>query len=292
MSKTTKTAIPLVYVLMRNHNAYDLCKESIASLVNMTYKNFKILLIDDGSDDNSAARIIKEFPKCELLKTKKYVEYCKSFNLGIKYAIKKGSKYVFLVNNDTKDFSKNLLDKVVETFQKDAKIGLVGPLCLDYEKNIRLSSVPRYRFGYKTDTAAEGHVISVEALKKVGLLNERLYRYFEDLDLIIRLRDAGYKTVSIRSVSFAHLGGGTSSKQLFIPNYYRARNIPLIIKRYCRHKSLKDKIGYFNKHINVHIGSLIEYTKRGRIIKATGLVIFCTMGLLAGLIMPWKDNEK
>lgn len=288
MSRKTK---PLVYILMRNHNAYDFCKVSIASLSKLTYRNYRILIIDDGSSDNSAARIKKEFPNCELLKTGKYLEYCRSNNFGIEYAIEKKAKYIFIVNNDTKDFSKNLLDKVVETFEKNKKIGLVGPLCLDYGKNMMLSSKPRYRFGYKTDTAAEGSVVKTEVFNKIGLFNERLYRYFEDLDLIIRLRKAGYETKSIRDVSFAHFGSGTSSRQLFIPNYYRARNIILVIKKYCKNKPFKRKLEYFNEHIVVHLARFKRFVLAGQIIKAAGLVIFCVFGICVGLVMPWKDND-
>lgn len=276
---------------MRNHNGFHFCKVAIKSLNEMTYQNFKILIIDDGSTDNSVAKIRKEFPSCEILKTGKYLEYCRSFNLGMKYALKKGAKYMFLVNNDTKDFSKNLLEEVVAAFENDKRVGLVGPLCLDYEKNMRLSSKPRYRFGFKTDTAAEGSVVSAEAIKKVGMYNERLYRYFEDLDLIIRLRAAKYKTISIRNVSFAHLGGGTSSKQLFIPNYYRARNILLVIKKYCKDKSFQEKSKYFLEHMSTHVGTLRQYLSQLKFLKAIGVATFCTMGFVVGLALPWKDNE-
>ncbi|MBT4551834.1 glycosyltransferase family 2 protein [bacterium] len=283
---------PLVYILIRNHNAFNLSKTAISSLNKLSYKNFRILLIDDGSKDGSGLRLKEKFSKLELLKTKKYMEFCKSFNLGIKYALKKKAKYIFLVNNDTKNFSKNYLEKVVQAFQKNKKVGLVSSLCYDYNGSLRCDGTPQMRFGVPMETAAEGFIISAEALKKVGLFNQRLFRYFENIDLVIRLREAGYKTLSLHEISFDHLGGGTSSKQIFMSNFYRVRNIFLFIKKHCKKEGIKSKLSILQTNMKVHTKRLAWSFKNKSLRQTLTLILSISLGICIGLILPWKENHE
>ena len=291
MAKKTPHS-PLVYIVMRNRDAFPLTKTALASLSKLTYPNYRILIIDDGSRDDSADRLKKIFPNIELIKTQKYLEYCKSFNLGIKHALKHKAKFIFLVNNDTKDFSRNYLERIVETFQRDKKIGLVGSKCFDYKDGVRWEGKAKIKFGVPMDTPTEGFIVKSETFKKVGLLNENLVRYFEDLDFIVRLRKKGYKTKPVTSVSFAHLGGGTSSKQIFIPNYYRVRNIFLFIKRHCADKPIAWKINTFKTNMIVHINRLKEAFENKEFLKFIKLLISILLGLIAGVFSPWRENDE
>ncbi len=282
----------LVYIIIRNHNAFNLTSECIDSLLKLSYPDYRILVVDDGSKDDSAKRIIDKYPLVTLIKTGKYVEYCKGLNLGIRQAIKDGAEYVFLVNNDTKDFSENYLEEVVKTFQSDEKIGLVGTLCNDYEKGVRWDGTPKNKLGVSMETPTEGFIVKSDVFNEIGLLNEMLVRYFEDLDFIIRLRNAGYTTKSVTSVSFSHLGGGTSKKQRFIPNYYRVRNIILFMKKHCRDQSFEWKIRKFRSYLNVHIGRISSSLKKFDIFSIAIITSSVFLGILAGLFMRWSDDNQ
>jgi GT2 family glycosyltransferase len=184
-------SLPLIYIIMRNHNAYDLTSVAVVSLLNLTYKNFKIVIVDDGSSDNSAKLIKNEFPQVEILTSKRYVEYCKGLNIGIRFALKRGAEYIFLVNNDTKNFSKNYLEEIVKVFESDPAVGMVGSMVLNYDGKTLWNGIPKEKLGVQMETPTEGFIVKREVFEKVGLLNEFLVRYFEDLDLIIRLREKG-----------------------------------------------------------------------------------------------------
>lgn len=282
---------PLVYIVMRNHNTFPLTYECLQSLRKLTYPNYHILVVDDGSRDDSADRIVHTFPEVSVIRTEKYLEYCKSLNLGIRQALRNNAKYVFLVNNDTKDFSTNYLEEIVRTFKQNDKVGLVGSWCFDYNGKLRWQGKAKNKLGVAMETPTEGFIIKREVFETIGLLNERLVRYFEDLDFIVRLREAGFYTTAVSTVSFAHLGGGTSSKQTFIPNYYRVRNLILFMRKHCTDKSLKWKIKTFHTYLRVHIDRLKESLRKGdfkAFIKISGSI---AIGLVIGFIISWNDEN-
>ena len=282
----------LVYIVMRNHNAFPLTAECIHSLRQLTYPNYRILVVDDGSTDDSADRIAENFPEVSLTRTGKYLEYCKSLNIGIREALRNGAQYVFLVNNDTKDFSPNYLEEIVRAFEENDKVGLVGSWCYDYDGSLRWQGVAKNKLGVPMETPTEGFVVKREVFETIGLLNERLVRYFEDLDFIIRLRKAGYETRAVSSVSFAHLGGGTSSKQTFVPNYYRVRNLILFMRKHCADKPLGWKVSKFRGYLRPHIDRLKKSLKRGdfkSFVKIGGSIV---IGFIVGLLLPWADENE
>lgn len=281
---------PLVYIVMRNHNKFCLTHESLISLNKLTYPNYRILVVDDGSIDDSPDKIVKNFPGIKLIRTGKYLEYCKSLNFGIRYALKDGAQYVFLVNNDTKDFSPNYFEEIIQAFRDNNKVGMIGSLCYDYDGNFRREGIAKDKLGVPMEIPTEGFVIKREVIETIGLLNEMLVRYFEDLDYIIRLRNAGYQTHVVSTVSFAHLGGGTSSKQIFIPNYYRVRNLILFIRKHCTDKSLGWKMRECYKYLSLHTGRMKTSLRKGEFgsfFKISGSV---ALGLMAGFLFKWREE--
>ena len=280
---------PLFYIIMRNHNAFHLTSESLSSLKQLTYPNYHIIVVDDGSTDDSAAKIEGHFPDITVIRTGRYLEYCKSFNVGVRKALEDGAEYVFLVNNDTKDFSPNYVEEIVKAFESNEKIGLAGSCVYDYSGRPLWQGTAKNKLGVPMETPTEGFVVKREVFEKIGLLNERLVRYFEDLDFIIRLRKAGYETRSVTTVSFAHLCGGTSKKQKFIPNYYRVRNVTLFLKRYCKDKSFRWKTTKFLACLRVHTDRLEKSLRQGNLKAFTQVGGSIVLGFIAGLILPWRD---
>lgn len=283
---------PLVYIVMRNHNSFSLTAECLQSLRNLTYPDYRVLVVDDGSNDDSADRIGASFPEVSVVRTGKYLEYCKSLNVGTREALRNGAQYVFLVNNDTKDFSPNYLEEIVAAFEQSDRVGLVGSWCYDYNGKLRWQGVAKEKLGVPMETPTEGFVVKREAFETIGLLNERLVRYFEDLDFIIRLRKAGYETCAVSSVSFAHLGGGISSKQAFIPNYYRVRNLVMFMRKHCADKSFKWRVNKFSSYLQAHTDRLKQCLKRGDFKSFIKISSSIALGFVGGFLTAWKDEKN
>lgn len=283
-----KSDFPLVYIVMRNHNAYDLTSVALKSLYALTYRNFKIIVVNDGTTDGSGKLLKEKFPKLILIESEKYIEYCTGLNLGTKYALENGGEYVFLINNDTKEFSSNYLEKVVEAFEENSKVGLVGSIVYNFDGKKLWTGNPKNKLDVPMETPTEGYIIKKEVFENIGMLDEKLVRYFEDLDFIIRLRKAGYETKSVPGISFHHLGNGTSSKQAYIPNFYRPRNLIWFIKHYNKDKSFFWKLKRYVTYSKANMVRISKFISKKQYIKALiGLFAF-SYGTIIGLITKWK----
>ncbi|MDY6895442.1 MAG: glycosyltransferase family 2 protein [Thermotogota bacterium] len=281
---------PLVYIVSANYNNFDLTSGLINSLNGLTYPNYRILIVDDYSTDGSGDKLYKTFPGVSLIKNEKNLNYCKSFNNGFREALKNGAEYVFIVNNDTSDFSPDYLEEILKAFNENASVGMVGTWCYDYDGGIRCDGTAKDRFGVPMETPTEGYIIKREVFEKIGLFDENLVIYYEDLDFIVRLRKAGYKTKTISSVSFAHLGGATVSKIPFKRNYYRVRNGIWFIRRYCKGKPFGWKIMQYAIAIEPHIQRLVKSFIHLELKNFVIIGFAIVMGLGAGFITNWKPE--
>src|SRR5450756_2587238 len=105
---------PLVFVIVVNYNGIKYLKPCLSSLEQQTYPNYKIIVFDNASTDNSAEFIRQNFPKIKLIQAKRNLGFAEGNNLAIKFALDQEAEYVFLVNNDT-DAEKDLIEKLIST---------------------------------------------------------------------------------------------------------------------------------------------------------------------------------
>ena len=105
-------------IVTRNHNRYEMTLNFINEINKIQYLNKRIVVVDDGSNDNSGNQLLEYFEdQIDVIFLKKYVEYCIALNYGIKFAIKKYDvDYFFIVNNDTKNFSPNFFKKALDKY--------------------------------------------------------------------------------------------------------------------------------------------------------------------------------
>lgn len=219
-----------IAVLLRQWDAYELTKNCITDLQLTTYQNLDIIILDDASSDLSYIKLFIEFSGVHIIRTLYKMEYCASFNFLARYSEIINADYIFVLNNDTKGFSENIFEQLLEAFQ-DNSVGIVSSRVMDFHGNFRLKQ-DRTWLGIKFNIATEGYLIPIPIWKKVRGFNPRLIRFAEDLEFIYQLEHLGYKQKRIDSVSFDHLGSGSSSRQNFVPVYFSVRNLIWIQKLY------------------------------------------------------------
>jgi GT2 family glycosyltransferase len=285
---------PLFYVILLNYNNYKYTKGCIESLLDLSYPNFKILVIDDCSSEREIDNLSKDFPTVLFHQNNENKHYCKSFNVGIRIAIRNRADYIFLVNNDTKDFSQNYFEVILNRFKSNKNIGMVGSKCIDYDGDIRRDENSSNRFGIEMDTPTEGYVIKTSVFEKIGLLNEFLIIYMEDLDFIARMRAAGYKTAIDTSISFAHLGGVSTSKEPYKYTFLRVRNIVLFARKMGLDKNLVWTLNQIRANIKSHFKITIKNLIKGNFYISFQIIKGVYNGIKTGynlkLDMVW--NEK
>lgn len=281
---------PLIYIVIRYHNAYDLTKVCIDSLSSCTYENLKFLIVDDSSSDESASRLCDDFNSkvnISSIKMDRYSDYCISLNKGMHYALDDGAEFIFVVNNDTKSFSINYFEKLLELFYLDSNIAIVGSKVYDYDGEVRSDAKPILRLGTIIPIPTEGYMFSRLAIKKLGFFDEKLVRHMEDFDYVIRCEQMGLKCLSTNEVSFDHLGGGTSRYQLFYPHFYRMRNVIWFMKKYREgwniFTKIKFAIGYFKHHLIKARSSI----KSGYYFTGITQVLSAILGTIAGTLTKW-----
>jgi GT2 family glycosyltransferase len=91
---------PLLYIIIPVFNRYAFTKACLESLQNQTVQNFKVIVVDDGSTDNTLTDLPILFPEVHLLTTSGDTFWTNTINVGIKYALAQGAPYILTLNND------------------------------------------------------------------------------------------------------------------------------------------------------------------------------------------------
>src|SRR3990167_950423 len=183
-----------VSIIIVSYNTKKLTLATIASLFKEgSGVDFEVIVIDNNSQDGSVESL-KKLQKIKLIRSKINTGFAFANNQGIK--ISKG-KYVFLLNSDT-----------------IVKKGLFEKYAPKSGEPIEVDSVVGAAF-----------LITPEALKKVGKLDEKFFFYFEDIDYCRRVKRAGLKVYYYPGAEIIHYHGASGKKIADIANQWR-RLIP------------------------------------------------------------------
>ncbi len=90
-----------VAIILVNWNSFDVTDNCIKSLKNIDYKNHQVLVVDNGSVDDSGDRLFLDHPEITLIKSATNQGFTGGNNLGFQYAIQHGFTYSIMLNNDT-----------------------------------------------------------------------------------------------------------------------------------------------------------------------------------------------
>jgi GT2 family glycosyltransferase len=228
---------PLVAIVVANFNGESSLYKSkpvlwysLSSIKRIGYKNYKCILADDSSTDNSVRYVKTHFPWVKIVIKKPNSGYAATANNGARYALKYyNPDYVLFLNNDIIVTDKEWLTKLVSTAEKDKSIGIVGCKFLYPNGNLqhageymKFGIVPRTR-GWNTPNANRYNEIEeVEVLagvvflvrraliKKVGLFDENFRMGNDDVEYCIRARKARFKVIYNGKTSITHLENFTS----------------------------------------------------------------------------------
>ena len=252
-----------VAIIIVNWKKYDITSTCIESILNSTNSNFKIILVDNESD-NKKVKKFKYRNEIEIIQNKKNEGFSKANNIGIDYALKNNYDYTLLINNDT-IVEQNLIEVLLKTAQAK-NFSVVQPLILNYNgKEIwnaggRINYffgnfITRKKLGNSLNSSHELTewftgcccLFKTKIFKDIGKLDERFFAYYEDVDFSLRLKKYGYKigftskTQIYHYESFSSISNNSKGGKLspYI-HYLNIRNHILILKK---HSDLFNSIG-------------------------------------------------
>ncbi len=226
-------------IIVLNWNTKKLLKNCLISVFKQTKNlNFEVIVVDNGSTDDSVKMIKKEFLRSSvasgeggnqvvLIENKKNLGFAAGNNQGIKKA---NGEYLLLLNSDTK-ISNNAFKQLLDFARSKDKLAVVGPQLINPGGKIQRSSAPFYTLPVVTlslfcadywlrraPTKAkpvdwvEGScfLISRAALDKIGLLDEKFFMYVEEMEFCYRAKKAGFSVWFYPGAQVYHLVRGSS----------------------------------------------------------------------------------
>lgn len=197
---------PKVFIVTPIHNGIKETLVFIKSLRKVNYSNFKIIIIDDGSTDNSSEIISKRYPDVILLKGDGNLWWSGATNLGVEYALKNDTDYMLTINNDVevdpffmrelvkcaKHNKKSLIGSVVYD-NKNGKIWYSGGK-VDWKKGSFHHNKNKIKNIYKSQwLTGMGVLVPKYVFEKIGFYDkEKFPQYAGDLEFSMRARKNGF----------------------------------------------------------------------------------------------------
>lgn len=239
---------PLVSIIIPNWNGVHHLPDCLGSLQSQSYSRFEVILVDNGSTDESLTLVTRDYPQVRVIPLSVNRGFAPACNIGMRAA--RGA-FVVLLNNDTQ-VDPRWLEMLVATFARHPQAGAVASKMLLFDRRdtlhtagdfYRLDGTPGNRGAWQRDEGQfdeETFVFSAcggsaayrrDMLDDIGLLDEAFFFSCEDVDLGWRAQLAGWPCVYTPQAIVYHkvsaTGAGTTN------SFYDGRNfIYLIVKDY------------------------------------------------------------
>jgi len=245
---------PNVYIILLNWNGYELTKDCILSLLNIEYANYQIVVVDNGSEDDSYSKLCRKFEdKVKFISNKTNLGFTGGNNVGIKYAVENNADYVLVLNNDT-IVDKPFLNEMIKIGESKPEIGILGSKIYYFSDPdiIWFSGGSFNKFKCATSVNGMGikdngifdKLIDVDyitgcallvksaVIDKIGHLNEDYFNYAEDADFCFRAKKAGYRVVFVPTSKIWHKVA-SSMKGNYSPFYlyFQSKNRLFLVKK-------------------------------------------------------------
>ncbi len=247
-----KLADPLVWILVLHWRGVDLTRACLDSVQKLTYGNYRVLLVDNGSDDHDGDKLAKEFPSVTLLRLSENFGFAGGCNRGMEYCLNNKAELIWLVNNDAKVASDSL-SILLEQAKLNPKAGALGGAVVDSlvadQKHVEASRGTINFRAAKTKVVSQvvtepvncdwlhgsNLLLRASTLQEVGLFDERYFLYFEDTELCHRINLKGWKCLFVPDALIEHLGSAsTQDSRKHWRSYYYIRNRFLFFNTYLK----------------------------------------------------------
>jgi len=236
-----------ISIIIVNWNGMDDTLECLKSISKLKYEKCDIIVVDNGSKDNSVKVINNKFPDVVVLENGKNLGFTGGNNVGIQYALKRKADFILLLNNDTIVDSKlinnlikasteiageSILGAKIYYFHEPDKIWYAGgkwekaKSCFVHIGQGSIDDGKKFNVIAETDYICGCALfISSEVLRKIGLLDELYFLTFEETDLCYRARKRGVRCYLVPDAKVWHkisTSFGGENSNLF--HYYLMRN--------------------------------------------------------------------
>lgn len=228
-------------IILVSYNTREILNNALTKVYEQTQmSDFEVIVVDNDSHDGSADMVAQFFPQAKLIRHDQNAGFAAGNNLGITMA---RGDYILLLNSDAYVFDDSLID-TVNYMEAHPETGIMGPqlVCEDgspqpsarqfpspWQKLRVLSGFESRHASYETyydyyTSQSDIHpeprkvdwvpgtyfMIRREVIDQIGVLDERFFMYFEEVDYCLRATRAGWNVVFNPGIPIIHLGGQSS----------------------------------------------------------------------------------
>lgn len=229
---------PLVSLIIPTYDGKDLLINLLKSLKNLDYKNYEVIIVDNGSSDNTYEFIKNRYTsyKFKIFRLENNLGFAGGMNFGIRHS---AGDYIVVMNNDM-EVTKKWLKELVDVAETDKNIGIVGSSMTTKNINfMRLGYLESNKifFNFRPFDVPKNkklpEIIQIDntfgltkkkLLEKIGLFDDKYFIYWEEVDLCYRAKKAGYKIVVATKAKIYHNTSSTMKKYTYQKIYHYHKN--------------------------------------------------------------------
>jgi hypothetical protein len=238
------SSTPQVSCIVLNWNGWQDTIECLDALKQSSYPHLTVIVVDNGSTDDSVARIRAAHANTLLLESGENLGFAGGNNIGIRHALSHGAEYIWLLNNDTKPNS-NAIAALVAKALTDPGLGAIASICYyaDAPSTVQIwaggrvnlwigyahnSTVPRRDEWFDSLNGAS-LLITRPALERAGLLDEGFFLYWEDTEFCLRLRKNGWRIAAAPDSHVLHkVNASTQGNKIILDRYFTTSGLLIL----------------------------------------------------------------
>lgn len=241
-----------VSVIVPTYNSWSTLKECLKSILKQTLKPYEIIVVDNGSSDETSEKVSRSFPEVKLITLSKNTGVTGGRNTGIKSASRSYGYLLFFDHDMVAD--KNMILELIRVAQSHPEIGIVTPKIYYWGNKKRIWSAGTsinlwsgqiiFRGGQdfgqydKTEeiqVAPAAILVKKKVIQKIKKFDDTYFATYEDTDFCFRAKRAGFKTYyAPLALAFHKLPTDfeEESKRLLSRSYWVGRNRVIFMKKY------------------------------------------------------------
>lgn len=249
MSDNERARVVVVVPSWNDREATLTCLRSLASV---TSPALRVVVVDNGSNDGSAAAVREAAPSVELIELSENSGFTGAVNLGFERARKQGAEFAFLLNNDAV-VDPDAIRLLVAALDADPGAAAAGPTVyfadqpgliysaggsIDWRHGqpmmLRLGDADVGQLGETPSPVAFingcAMLIRLEAVARVGALDPRFFAYYEEVEWCVRCSRHGLRTLYVPRARVWHRISVEARSESPLVRYYMTRNHLLFLR--------------------------------------------------------------
>jgi GT2 family glycosyltransferase len=267
-------------IIVVNWNGIDFLRDCLDSLRKQTFRQFEVILVDNGSTDGSVEYVSGQFPEVRIVPLPRNLGFCGGNNEGIRISI---GEWVILLNNDT-EVEPYFLEAIRQATLEHPEAGMFSCkmrfsasrqtidncgftlTCAGTALEIGRDEIDEGQYSSALRPVGPSGGAAVyhrKMLDQVGLFDEDFFLIYEDFDLAMRARLQGFESYFVPGAIVYHKYRSTLASLPDWKVFYSQRNVEFVYIKSMPASLIPSTIFH---HLVYNIGGLIHFARQGYLV--------------------------